>query len=98
MWPSGDDNAGCLETVLWQIIKPRYPEKAKCVEEALRCAGVNRHWSKSKLDKARVRCFIAVEIERNPAVALSLLWRDFPDIIPIRSRPLRRFVQFLRSI
>jgi hypothetical protein len=97
MWPASNAQPGCLETLLWRIVERKYPNVAKCVRDACTCADVDR-WSAGKLDKARIRCFVALAVERNPAISLSLLRRDAPDIIPIKSRVLRPFLQFLRSI
>lgn len=57
MWPASNAQPGCLETLLWRIVEPIHPDQAKCVKDACKCAGASR-WSVSKLDKARIRCFL----------------------------------------
>ncbi len=97
MWPS-PGQPGCLETLLWQVILTKYPKEAKCVDSACRCAGTSAWRSVSKLDKARVRCFVALVYKRNPAIALSLLWRDCPKLVPVTDRSFKPFSDFLRAI
>jgi hypothetical protein len=81
----GQGQTGCLETLLWQVFSKLHQDKAQCVEEILNCAGVNQgenKWSASKLDKARVRIAVAICYRRNPALSLSYLWKECPDLIP----------------
>ena len=96
MWPSAG-NRGCLETVLWQLIQAKYPVEAACVSAAIKCSGANS-WPISKLDKARVRCFISLVCKRNPALALGLVWRDQPQLFPLTSAVFTSFARFLASI
>jgi Protein of unknown function (DUF3226) len=96
MWPSADQ-PGCLETLLWQAIETRYPREAACVQDVVRCSGIET-WSASKLDKARVHCFIAVICKRSPSITLGFLWRYFPNIIPVTDRVFTPFANFLSAI
>jgi hypothetical protein len=62
MWPASElAEAGCLETLLWRYIKNNHTDYAACVEDACRCTKINNLWPKSKLDKAKVRCFLSLE-------------------------------------
>jgi hypothetical protein len=98
MWPSSElAVGGCLETLLWRVVKGRYQKDAACVDAATRCTNSDQ-WPISKLDKARIRCFLSLYVRDNPAVSLSLLWRYFPHVIPVRSQVFRPFLRFIRDI
>lgn len=84
MWPS-PGRAGCLETVLWEIVQRKYQTQAACVEAALACSGADL-WAIGKRDKARIRCFMSLMVKKNPALALSLLWRDQAQLFPVNSK------------
>ena len=62
MWPSANQ-PGCLETLLWQVIQAKYPKDATCVQDACECSEASA-WPVSKLDKARVRCFISIHFRK----------------------------------
>jgi|LakMenEpi03Aug12_release.lakeMendotaPanAssembly.Ray.scaffolds.fasta_scaffold246895_1 hypothetical protein len=96
MWPSAN-RPGCLETVLWDIIQRKYPEKAKCVEAAIGCAGADL-WSISKRDKAKVRCFMSLAAKKNPAMTLSHAWRDNKELFPVDSIEFTPIAQFLSAL
>jgi hypothetical protein len=97
MWPS-PGQPGCLETLLWQMIETKYPKEAACVQDACKCSGADT-WPISKLDKARVRCFIALACRRNPGIALSLLWQQqFKNVVPVIARAFTPISDFLRAI
>jgi hypothetical protein len=95
MWPAPAQR-GCLETLLWQVIARRNPTEAACAEAACKCAGVDQ-WPMSKYHKARVRCFLSLVCKRNPAISLSLLWRDYKNLIPVASGEFTPFSDFLRA-
>jgi hypothetical protein len=95
MWPAPGQQ-GCLETLLWSLIETKYPKDAACAVDACRCSGANK-WSISKFHKARVRCFLSLICQGNPAVSLSLLWRDYEDIIPVDHPTFKPFSDFLRQ-
>ncbi len=96
MWPEPGVK-GCFETVLWEIVERKYPAKAKCVAKAFDCAAV-KDWTISKLDKGKIRSFISMEYKKNPAIALSLLWRDAPEIFPVADRAFKPISDFLIAI
>ncbi len=96
MWPS-EGGVGCLETLLWQVVSRRYPAEAQCVEDACVCSGAI-NWSVSKLDKARIRCFISLKCRKNPAATLATLWRDHPELIPLDEFEFDRVADFLNGI
>jgi hypothetical protein len=96
MWPE-PGTRGCLETVLWGVVTQLYPVEAKCVENALQCSGADS-WPVSKLDKARIRCFISLKNKKNPALPLSLVWRDAPSLFPLSNAAFAPFKQFLASV
>jgi len=96
MWP-GAGQTGCLESLLWQVIEAKHPKEAKCVADAVSCSGAD-HWPISKLDKARVRCFVSLVCRRNPGIALANLWRDHPDLIPLNHPLFNPFGAFLAGI
>lgn len=96
MWPSAGQ-PGCLETVLWQIVQRKYAAQAACVEAALLCSGAN-NWAVSKRDKARIRCFMSLMVKKNPALALSLAWRDEAQLFPVDSKEFTPVAQFLASV
>jgi hypothetical protein len=96
MWPSPGNN-GCLETVLWDLIKTKYLNEANCVDAAMKCSGADA-WPISKLDKARVRCFISIACKRNPAITLGLVWRDLPKLFPLTNPSFNPFARFLAAI
>lgn len=96
MWPT-PGNAGCLETVLWGLIQTKYPDEAACVDSAMKCSGADT-WPISKLDKAKVRCFISIVCKKNPAITLGLIWRDLPKIFPLTSAAFNPFARFLAAI
>lgn len=95
MWPAPGE-VGCLETLLWQVIVRKHPVGAACAEAACKCSGAEQ-WPLSKYHKARVRCFISLVYKKNPAISLSLLWRDFKDLIPVASEEFTPFSDFLRG-
>jgi Protein of unknown function (DUF3226) len=98
LWPSHSQIV-CLETLLWQLVRSeaKYKSVVSCVDQATQCAGING-WPLSKLDKARIRCFIALQHRPAPAVSLSKVWAYYPDLIRIRSAAFTPFLPFLRSI
>jgi hypothetical protein len=98
LWPA-QGQAGCLETLLWQLITAQTANRAavRCVDQAVACAGIGG-WPLSKLDKARVRCFIALTHRKSPAVPLARVWLHYPSLIRIRSTQFTPFLQLLRSI
>jgi hypothetical protein len=98
LWPS-QGQPGCLETLLWQALQAdnRHRTIIPCIDQAIQCAGIGG-WPLSKLDKARVRCFIALALRQSPAVSVSRLWSHYPDLIRIRSAQFTPFLQFLRTI
>jgi len=96
MWP-GPGKHGCLETVLWDIVLKKYKAEANCVETALACTGADQ-WATSKRDKARIRCFMSLYYKKNPALALSLAWRDAPQMFPPQSAEFTPIARFLASL
>lgn len=96
MWPA-PGQIGCLETLLWALIEKKYRKEAACAMDACRCSGADK-WPVSKFHKARVRCFLSLVCQGNPAISLSLLWRDYPDIIPVSDAAFRPFSDFLRRV
>jgi len=60
LWPN-QGQPGCLETLLWQAVRSetKHRNVVACVDQAITCAGIAR-WPLSKLDKPRIRCFIAL--------------------------------------
>ena len=93
MWPS-IGQPGCLESLLWKIIEAEYQSTSLCVEAALQCSGAHS-WPISKLDKARVRCFMSIYCRINPALALGYAWRDVPDLFPLNHKEFDEFVKVL---
>jgi hypothetical protein len=96
MWPSPGER-GCLETLLWKVIEKRHPIEAACVEAACACSGANQ-WSISKYHKARVRCFLSLKHRSNPAISLSILWRDIPGLVPVTDTVFTPYSDFLRMV
>jgi hypothetical protein len=96
MWPE-PGTRGCLETLLWRVIKAKTPDKATCIEKALTCMEANQ-WPVQKQDKARVRSYLALHHQRNPVIRFDVLWRDAPQLVPIDHREFSSFVDFLRHI
>jgi hypothetical protein len=96
MWPSAGQ-PGCLETLLWQVIQALHPNEAACVDTACACTGANT-WPISKLDKARVKCFIALTVRRKPALGLGQLWAEEPGLIPATHAAFDTFANFLTLI
>lgn len=96
MWPQ-PGQPGCLETLLWSVISAEQPSRATCVEEACQCAGADA-WPVSKRDKARLRCFISIVCRANPALSLSNLWRDAPDLIPLTHSAFDEYANFLTKL
>jgi hypothetical protein len=98
MWPA-PGQPGCLETLLWQGLQTqsKYATEIACVEAACACAGADQ-WSISKLDKARLRCFLALVYKRNPAIGLGNLFQDSKQPIPLANRVFKPFADFLRAI
>jgi hypothetical protein len=96
MWPA-PGQPGCLETILWQVLETKYPDESKRVHAACKCSGANA-WPVSKLDKARVRCFMSLVCKQNPSLVLGNLWRDWPDLIPLDHPSFIPISQFLAKI
>lgn len=98
MFPAPGEE-GCLETLLWTAITSQRQHAANvaCVEAACRCSGADQ-WSRSKLDKARVRAFLSLVCKKNPSVSFQNLWRDFPNLIPMGHSAFTPIADFLRSI
>ncbi len=96
MWPS-PDQPGCMETVLWEVIKDKYSKEAECAETACNCTEANL-WTVSKLDKARVRCFMSIAYKRNPGLALHNLWRRTENFIPLNHKAFTPISRFLANI
>ncbi len=89
----GSDQLGCLETLLWHVLLRTNAPLAACVDAALECAGANL-WSRSKRDKARIRCAISLKLVRNPSLALAKVFRNAPEIFPMDAPefdPVARF-------
>ena len=96
MWPSANQ-PGCLETLLWKVLQSTSPMETACADAACQCSSAT-NWSVSKLDKARVRCFLSLVCRRNPAIALANVWRDAPELIPLGHAELDPFAHFLSAI
>jgi hypothetical protein len=96
MWPSDGQN-GCLETLLWQVVQNTQAKNAACVDAALQCSGADK-WPTSKLDKARIRCFLSLVCRKNPGITLGTLWRDAPNLIPLNRNEFDPFYDFLCGI
>jgi Protein of unknown function (DUF3226) len=96
MWPEAGQ-PGCLETVLWRIVEQKYQQEAACVDAALACAQADQ-WPISKRDKARIRCFISLRHRKNPALPLSLVWRDAPAIFPLSNAAFNPIAHFLAAL
>lgn len=96
MWPSAG-TPGCLETLLWSVVQNTRAQEAACVEAALKCSGANQ-WPVSKLDKARIRCFLSLVCRRNPAITLGTLWRDAPTLISLNRNEFDPIYNYLASI
>ena len=82
----GNNEFGCLETLLCRAVNDLRTKEAECIEKLLECAGLvgrNNGWSQSKLDKARIRIAIAILHKRNPALTLTRLWENRPDLVPV---------------
>lgn len=100
MQPS-QNATGCLETLLWEVFLREHAAVAHCIDAAVACSGISappNQWSQSKLDKAKVRAGIAMLNEGNPALALSFLWKDKPNIIPGTAPEFDDLVAHLRLI
>ena len=69
----------------------------KLKDSVSQCARIGK-WPLSKLDKARVRCFIALALRQSPAVSVSRLWNHYPNLIRIRSAQFTPFLKFLETI
>jgi hypothetical protein len=77
----GPGRHGCLETLLFEVLRAENADKMACIEDLVRCTGISgdpNAWRLSKLDKARVRAAIAVLYRRNPALALSSCMVQLP--------------------
>lgn len=96
MWPAPGEK-GCLETLLWRYLTRKCPKEVACVEAALKCSGADQ-WPISKADKARVRCFLSIVCKRSPAISLSLLWRNFGNMIPVTEDEFTPFFDVLRAL
>jgi hypothetical protein len=99
MFPSAGA-PGCLETLLWQAIENQggHTANVACVNAACHCSGADQWPNKSKLAKAKVRCFLSLVCKDNPAVGFNDLWRDFPHLIPMNQAAFTPIADFLRSI
>jgi hypothetical protein len=78
----GEGVRGSLESLCFQAATRHNPLVAKCVDEFLVCAGT-RDWPIQKLDKARLRAFVAASYKRNPDVGLGMIWANDPDLVPV---------------
>lgn len=96
MWPEPGVK-GRFETVLWEIVVRKYPDKAKCVEKAFACAKV-KDWTTSKLAKGKIRNFISLEYKKNPAISLSHIWRDAPEMFPVTDKAFKPILDFLMAV
>jgi hypothetical protein len=83
-----DDQAGCLETLLWDVVEQKYPDSIKCIKDYLECMDAS-NWSDGKKAKAKIRSFIAGHHKRNPDMSLYRIWEqsNSADIIPL-SHPI----------
>jgi hypothetical protein len=95
LWPAAG-TAGCLETLLWKVVEAVHPNDAACVNAACACAHTNT-WPIAELDKARVRCFLALKCRPTPSIRLSKLWKTCPELIPLDHPEFDSFAAFLRS-
>ncbi|HVS25785.1 MAG TPA: DUF3226 domain-containing protein [Burkholderiales bacterium] len=85
------NSKGALDTLLWSALKaiPAHGRVVDAAEQAVQHARIssgNSKWPQSKLDKALVRIAIALLNKDNPAVSISRLWRDNPNLIPVTHR------------
>lgn len=93
----GLNQRGALESLCYQAAVREKPEKSFCVDGLVSCAGVS-HWSSSKLAKARLRAFLAIANEKDPDLALSLLWKRAPEMVPLRDPCFDEISNFLRDL
>lgn len=103
----GSGNPGCLDTLIWSVLKSQYSAEATCVEALLNCAnrksGPNP-WGQNALDKARVRAAIAVIHRKNPSLSLSKVWSDEkftklrPFPIPLEAREFNDLASHLSTV
>jgi hypothetical protein len=96
MWPFANQ-IGCLETLIWPVLKANYPMETACVDAATQCAGTST-WPISKLDKARVRCFLSLVYKQNPAVTLATVLCKAPTIIPMTDVAFDPLFNFLNTL
>lgn len=95
MWPD-EKQVGCLETLLWNVIKSEYPNHSNCIEKAYKCVGVERDNLNYRY-KGFVRCFLLF-VEKKPIVSLAKMWADYPNLIPIDHEEFDPICKFLESI
>lgn len=82
MMPDSGQN-GCFETLLLRYLSTQYADINRCGQEFVQCTGLGA-WSQSKIDKALVRIILAAVNRENPALPLSYVFKNHPDIIPVR--------------
>jgi hypothetical protein len=97
MWPESG-TPGCMETLLWRVICAKYAALSDCIERASVCMEATKanKWPIQKIDKAKVRAFLALYNKRSPLVRFDVLWREHPTIFPIDRKEFNAFATFLR--
>jgi len=95
MWPKAG-KVGCLETLIWEVLKAEHPKWSKCAETAYKCTKINRQQITHR-DKALVRTFLAIAC-RKPLISTTQVWKDCPGLIPLRHNAFKPVSDFLRSI
>lgn len=96
MWPFANQ-IGCLETLIWPVLQRKYPKETACVDKAAQCAGTSA-WPISKLDKARVRCFLSLAYKDDPAATLATVLSKAPSLIQMTDAVFDPIFNFLRSL
>ncbi|MFI4934293.1 MAG: DUF3226 domain-containing protein [Caulobacterales bacterium] len=91
-------NRGCLETLLLTAAEKASASAQRataCVDTFVTCAGVDA-WSSSKQAKMRLHSLIAATYKKNPALSLSQVWTQAPDLIPLNDPCFDPIADFLR--
>ena len=80
------DEPGCLETLIYEVMKDEYPAVAAGVESLLDQVPT-KDCDVSKRSKARVACMIASVCKDDPGCSVAFMWYSERRFLPLLAKP-----------
>jgi hypothetical protein len=93
----GPGRSGTLEHLLLEAVFAADPRLELCVDEFAKCLVHPCSWPENRRAKMRMHALIAGCCEKHPAAALTYVWSERGNPIPINSPSFAELVEFFRQ-